>query len=235
MLLHCLTDPDAEVVGEAVQALAWFPEEVDAIRPGLPAVASDDEQPVPVAGAALVALGLVGGPLTPPVAGLLDRQLGSPEPHLRWSAAVAWALLAGEEVPDPVTAELRGWAVTHRQVGEPTVWEAYPADVALQLLDRVAPAVAERVRADLVAEVLAEEPTSNWHNHFNLVLDAAFPEMDRDHGRGFAELSPAQQDVVRRLTRNPQVFGTSGPAGPLRQYGLPTTYEALRAYAGVDG
>jgi hypothetical protein len=235
VLLACLTDPDAEVVGEAVQALAWFPEAADAIRPGLLAIAADDGQPVRIAGAALVGLGLLGGTLTPPVADLLDQQLGGAEPHLRWSAAVAWALLTGDDVPDPVIAELRTWAVTDDRADEPTIWEASPADVALELLDRVAPAVAEQVRADRVAEALAEEPTSNWHNHFNVVLDRAFPEMDRDHGRGFAELTSGQREVVRWLTRNPQVFGTSGPAGPLRQYGLPTTYEALRAYAGVDG
>jgi hypothetical protein len=95
--------------------------------------------------------------------------------------------------------------------------------------------VAEEVRSDLVAAALAEQPTSNWHNHFNVVLARAFPRMEPDHGRGFAELTVAQRAVVAWLVDNPQVFGSSGPQGPLRQHGLPTTHEALRAYAGLNG
>ncbi|MEH0841235.1 hypothetical protein V6U81_02420 [Micromonospora sp. CPCC 205711] len=231
VLLKCLVDSDAEVVGEAIQALAWFPEEMTSIRPRLLDIASDDQQPVRIAGAALVALGLVGGACAQPVAGLLDRQLASTDSHLRWSAALAWALLAGKGVPDSAVAELRAWAVIRRQNTEPTIWEADPADLALEVLDRVAEPVAEQVRADLVAAVLAESPKSNWHNHFNVVLDYAFPHMESDHDRTFEELTAAQRAVVLWLTQNPHVFGPSGPDGPLRQYGLPKTYEALRAYA----
>ncbi|MEV0809795.1 hypothetical protein [Micromonospora sp. NPDC050200] len=235
VLLNCLADSDAEVTGEAIQALAWIPEEKDGIRPGLLEIASDDQQPLRIAGAALVALGLVGGPCTQPVADLLDRQLASTDSHLKWSAALAWALLAGEGAPNSAVAELRSWAIIRKRNTEPTIWEAHPADVALEVLDRVAGPVAEQVRSDLVAAVLADQPASNWHNHFNVVLDYAFPHMDSDHGRTFEELTAAQRAVVLWLTQNPHVFGPSGPAGPLRQHGLPTTYEALRAYVGEDG
>ncbi|MCL7455931.1 HEAT repeat domain-containing protein [Micromonospora sp. MSM11] len=235
VLLKCLADSDAEVAGEAIQALAWFPEEMASIRPRLIEIASDDQQPVRMAGAALVALGLVGGACTQEVTDLLDRQLGSADPHLRWSAALAWALLAGEGAPDSAVAELRSWAILRKRNTEQTVWEVHPAHLALEVLDRVAEPMAEQVRADLVAAVLAEQPTSNWHNHFNVVLDYAFPHMEPDHGHSFQELTAAQRAVVLWLTQNPHVFGPSGPDGPLRQHGLPTTYEALRAYAGGDG
>ncbi|SCF10628.1 hypothetical protein GA0074696_2765 [Micromonospora purpureochromogenes] len=235
VLLKCLADADAEVVGEAVQALAWFPEEMTSIRPGLLDIASDDQQPVRTAGAALVALGLVGGACTPPVADLLDRQLAGTDSHLSWSAALAWALLAGKGVPDSAVAELRAWAVIRRRNTGRTSWEVDPADLALEVLDRVAEPVAEQVRADLVAAVLAEQPKSNWHNHFNVVLDYGFPHMASDHGRTLEELTAAQRAVVLWLTKNPHVFGRPGPEGPLRQHGLPTTYEALRAYADADG
>jgi hypothetical protein len=76
---------------------------------------------------------------------------------------------------------------------------------------------------------------SNWHNHFNVVLSRAFPQMESDHGRGFEELTATQRAVIAWLIDNPHVFGSSGPQGPLRQHGLPTTHEALRAYAGLDG
>ncbi|MEU9828536.1 hypothetical protein [Micromonospora chersina] len=234
VLLSCLDDADGEVVGEAIQALAWFPEEAAAIRPALLDIAADEQQPLRVAGAALVALGPLGGRCPQPVADLLNRNLACTDPHLRWSAAVAWALLRGKRVPDSAVAELRAWAVAGNRGNEETIWEAHPADVALDVLDRVAEPVAEQVRADLVAAALAEQPTSNWHNHFNVVLDRAFPQMEPDHGRTFEELTAPQRAVVVWLTRNPHVFGSSGPQGPLRQYGLPTTHEALCAYAGTQ-
>jgi hypothetical protein len=103
------------------------------------------------------------------------------------------------------------------------------------VLDAFAAPVAEEVRSDLVAAVLAEQPTSNWHNQFNVVLGCAFPQIESDHGRGFEELTAAQRAVVVWLIDNPHVFGPSGPQGPLRQHRLPTTHEALRANAGLDG
>ncbi|MFC7548959.1 hypothetical protein [Plantactinospora sp. GCM10030261] len=234
LLLTCLDDADAEVVGEAIHALAWFPEEVTSIRPRLIEIATDEQRPVPVAGAALVALGLVGGALTQPVTDLLARNLAGADRDLRWAAAVAWAQLAGERMPDSVLAELRGWASRRKESGR-TIWDASPSHVALGLLDAFAAPVAEEVRSDLVAAVLAEEPTSNWHNHFNVVLGCAFPRMESDHGRAFEELTAAQRAVVTWLLDNPHVFGSSGPQGPLRQHGLPTTHEELQNYAGLDG
>ncbi|MET7751146.1 hypothetical protein [Micromonospora sp. NPDC005367] len=235
LLLTCLTDADAEVVGEAIHALAWFSEEMTSIRPRLLEIASDDKRPTQIVGGALLALGLVGGALTPPVADLLDRNLAGTDPDLRWAAAVAWAQLAREEVPDSAIAELRGWGAIRQEDTGQTIWSASPNDVALEVLDAFAAPVAEQVRSELVAAVLAEQPTSNWHNHFNVVLGRAFPQMEADHGRAFEELTAAQQTVVAWLIENPHVFGSSGPQGPLRQHGLPTTHEALRAYAGLDG
>ncbi|MEU8301336.1 hypothetical protein AB0C04_29115 [Micromonospora sp. NPDC048909] len=235
LLLTCLADSDAEVVGEAIHALAWFSEEMTSIRPRLLEIASDDQRPAQIVGAALIALGLVGGALTQPLADLLDRKLAGTDPDLRWAAAVAWAQLAGEEVPDSAIAELRGWAAIRQQKSGQTIWFASPSYVALEVLDAFAAAVAEEVRSDLVAAVLAEQPTSNWHNHFNVVLGCAFPQMESDHGRGFEGLTAAQRAVVAWLLDNPHVFGSSGPQGPLRQHGLPTTHEALRAYAGLNG
>jgi HEAT repeat protein len=235
LLLTCLADPDPEVVGEAIHALAWFPEEMTSIRPRLLDIASNDQRPVQVVGGALVALGLVGGALTQPVADLLGRNLAVADADLRWAAALAWAQLAGEGLPDAAVAELRGWAAIRQQDAGRTIWGADPSDVALEVLDAVAAPVAEQVRSDLVAAVLAEQPTSNWHNHFNVVLGCAFPQMESDHGRGFEELTAAQRAVVIWLIDNPHVFGSSGPQLPLRQHGLPTTHEALRAYAGPGG
>ncbi len=235
LLLTCVAGPDAEVVGEAIHALAWFPEEMTSIRPRLLEIASDDQRPVQIVGGALVALGLVGGALTQPVADLLDRNLASADADLRWAAAVAWAQLGGEGLPDSAVAELRGWAAIRQQERGETIWGASPSYVALDVLDAFAAPVAEQVRSDLVAAVLAEQPKSSWHNHFNVVLGCAFPQMESDHGRGFEELTAAQRAVVVWLIDNPHVFGSSGPQLPLRQHGLPTTHEALRAYAGQDG
>ncbi|MEV0157230.1 hypothetical protein AB0H57_26365 [Micromonospora sp. NPDC050686] len=235
LLLTCLDDADAEVVGEAIHALAWFPEDLTSIRPRLLGIASDEQRPVQIVGGALIALGLLGGALTQPVADLLERNLAGTDPDLRWAAAVVWAQLAGEQMPEPAIAELRRWAVIRRQETRETIWGASPSHVALEVLDAFAAPVAEQVRSDLVAVVLAEQPTSNWHNHFNVVLACAFPQMEPDHGRGFEELTAAQRAVVTWLIDNPHVFGSSGPQGPLRQHGLPTTYEAVRAYASPDG
>lgn len=235
LLLTCLADADAEVVGEAIHALAWFPEDVTSIRPRLFDVALDDQRSVQIVGAALIALGLVGGALTQPVADLLERNLAGTDPDLRWAAAVAWTQLAGEEVPASAIAELRRWAVIRQQDTRETIWGASPSHVALEVLDAFAAPVAEQVRSDLVAAVLVAQPTSNWHNHFNVVLGCAFPQMESEHGRGFEELTAAQRAVVTWLINNPHVFGSSGPEGPLRQHGLPTTHEALRAYARPDG
>ncbi|GAA1368879.1 hypothetical protein [Catellatospora chokoriensis] len=233
MLLDCLTDLDAEVAGAAIHTLAWFPEQGAAIRPGLIAVASDNRQPVPLAGAALVVLGLLGGAPAPPVADLLDANLAGADAHLRWSAALAWAHLGGDRTPDSAVAELRTWAIIREQDTGRTAW-GHRGRLALKMLDRVAAPVAEQVRAEHVAEVLAEQPSSNWHNHFNVVLDHAFPEMNADHGRTFAELTAGQQAAVVWLVENPHVFDRSGPDGPLRRHGLPTTHETLRSYAGRD-
>ncbi len=235
LLLTCLDDADAEVVGEVIHALAWFSEESASIRPRLLAIASDDQRPASTVGGALIALGLVGGAVTQPLADLLDRNLAGPDPDRRWAAAVAWAQLAGDQVPGPAIAELRRWAAIRNPDAAETIWGASPSHVALDVLDAFAAPVAEEVRSDLVAAVLAAQPTSNWHNHFNGVLGCAFPQMESDHGRGFEELTAAQRAVVAWLVDNPHVFGSSGPQGPLRQHGLPTTHEALRAYAGLDG
>lgn len=236
VLLDCLAGPDAEVASAAVQALAWFPEELAPIRPGLVAVAVDRRQPVLMVGAALVALGLLGGPRTPVVTDLLDLHLGGADPDLRWSAAVAWAHLGQEGVPDLAVAELRMWTEAGGKDAGTTVWGVRHDGLALAMLDRVAEPLAQQVRAGLVAEQLAKEPTSNWHNHFNVVLGRAFPRMVRDHGRAYGELTTGQRAVVDWLVANPQVFDDlTGPEYPLEQHGLPSTVEALRTYAGLDG
>ncbi|WP_144122833.1 HEAT repeat domain-containing protein [Catellatospora sichuanensis] len=159
-LLACLTDLDAEVAGEAIHALAWFPEEGAAIRPGLIAVASDDRQPAQLAEAALVALGLLGGAPAQPVTDLLDANLSGADAHLRWAAAVAWAHLGGDRTPDSAVAELRTWAISGRQNTGQTAW-GQRGSLALQMLDRVAAPVAEQVRAGHATDVLAEQPSSN--------------------------------------------------------------------------
>ncbi|GIJ30725.1 hypothetical protein Vqi01_58870 [Micromonospora qiuiae] len=51
--------------------------------------------------------------------------------------------------------------------------------MALEVLDAFAAPVAEDVRSDLVAAVLAEQPASNWHNHFNVVLGSGEPTITR--------------------------------------------------------
>jgi hypothetical protein len=237
LLLTCLADPDPEVVGEAIHALAWFPEDMTSIRPRVLDIAGDDQRPAQIVGAALLALGLLGGECTQPIADLLNRNLAGTDPDLRWAAAVTWAHLAGERMPDSALAELRGWAAIWRQDRGETIWGATPSDVALDVLDTFAVSVAQEVRADLVAAALAEEPepTSNWNNHFNVVLACAFPKMESADGRGFEDLTVAQRAVVVWLIDNPRVFTPSGPQHPLRFHGLPETHETLRAYAGLDG
>jgi HEAT repeat protein len=134
LLLTCLADPDVEVVGEAIDALAWFPEDMTSIRPRVLDIACDDQRPAQIVGGALLALGLVGGECTQPVADLLDGNLASTDPDLRWAAAVAWAHLAGEGMPDTALAELRGWAAIWRQDRGETIWGATPSYVALDVL-----------------------------------------------------------------------------------------------------
>jgi hypothetical protein len=145
VLLDCLTDLDTEVAGEAVDTLACFPEEFTSIRPGLMAIARDDQRPVQLAGAALVAIGLLGGPCTPSVADLLDTHLRGADPHLSWSAAVAWAHLAGGDAPDSVVAELCTWAAVEGQDAGRTVWGARRGDLSSQMLARIAEPAAEEV------------------------------------------------------------------------------------------
>ncbi len=234
LLVGLLDDAEAEVAGQAVYALAWFPEQASAIVPALMRLATDNQAPTALASAALVALGLVAPRGDRTFDGLLQTRLGGGDPDLRWAAAVAWAHLAGSALPEAAVAELRTWAADYGDGSPRTIWEVSQPDLALRMLDHVAARVAGQIRARLVDLELAKPPKSNWHNHFNVVLDRAFPSMDQDHGLPFEELTPAQQAVVLWLAGRPEVFGSSGPDGPLRQHGLPTTAEALRGYAGLE-
>lgn len=236
VLADLAADADAELAGAAVYALAWFPERAEQIVPALAALAADDGNPVELASAAIVALGLVAPKEVDAFEELLAANLASEEPALRWSAAVAAAHLTGGALPAAALVELRAWASGCGDDYETTVWELTRSRIALELLDRVAEQMAGEVRTSLVVSELAKEPNSNWHNHFVDVLSYAFPDrdLDLDHVSSFAELAPAQRAVVTWLIGNPQVFGPFGPDMMLRMYGLPHTHDGLRDYAGVS-
>ena len=227
-------DADAELAGNAVYALAWFPERAEEIVPVLAGLVADGEQPMELVSTALVALGLVAPQGVTTFDELLGVHLEGDEPTLRWSAAVAWAHVAGDAVPAAALEELKASASGCGEDYEDTIWQLTRSQIALFLLDRLAEPVAAEVRAGLVAGELAKTPDSNWHNHFVEVLDYAYPSMDSGHGRSFAELTPAQQAAIVWLVDNPHVFGPFGPDMLLRMYGLPTTHEGLRSYAGVS-
>jgi hypothetical protein len=235
LLVRLLGDADAEVAGQAIYALAWFPEHTAVILPGLVRVASNAQRSVELASAALIALGLLAPRHTHDFDELLSARLGAAEPHLRCSAAVAWAHIAGDSMPEAALAELRTWATRYGDDSPKTIWEVGYPTLALTTLDHVAAPIADEIRTGLVAAELAKPPKSNWHNHFNVVLDRAFPTMNPDHGLSFDQLSSAQQTVVLWLIENPHVFGPSGPGFPLKQRGLPTTLARLRTYAGRGG
>jgi hypothetical protein len=231
VLAGLASDPDLDLAEQAVHSLAWFPERAEASLPVLAALAADGKAPPELVSAALVALGHVAPKGIHDYDSLLRTHLSGDEPSLRWSAAVGWALAAGADAPDEAIEELTTWAARYGDGSPNTVWDISGPDLALKLLDRVAPPVARRIRVELTESELAKEPKSNWHNHFNVVLDRAFPSMDAGHGLAFAELAPAQRAVVTWLAERPGVFGSAGPDGPLRQHGLPTTHEQLIAYA----
>jgi hypothetical protein len=229
-LVELLDDPDDEVVGHTIVSLAWFPEQAAIIQPHLVRIAAEERGPVGVISAALMALGLLL-PVGPhDLDDLLATHLAAPEPEIRWAAAMASARLAGTEAEGQAVDELAIWAANCGTDLVTTVWGGSRSNLALRRLDRTAETRAAQVRADLVAEELAKSPTSNWHNHFVGVLRYAFPTMDKEHGRSFVELAPAQQAVIRWLVDNPHVFGPLGPEGVLRWYGLPDTHEALASY-----
>lgn len=223
LLLELAGDTDAELAGQAIQTLSWYPDHAAEIVPTLVRIAGDERQPVALAAAATMALGLVlRGRGTHDFDPLLTAHLHGDEASLRWSAAVAWAHIAGSDLPVMAVDQLRAWADGS--------WSR-EADLSLRLLDSVAPGVAREVRLALTTAVLAEEPKSNWHNHFNAVLAHAFPYCHHDHGLGFAELTAAQRAVVTWLVEHPEVFGPTGPAVPLRMHGLPYSHQALISYA----
>jgi hypothetical protein len=153
-LVTLLDDPDDELIGHAIFALAWFPEQAAIIKPHLVGIAVAEKAPVGVISAALMALGLVLPASTHDLDDLLVTQLVAPEPEIRWAAAMASARLAGTAAPEQAVDELAIWAANSGTDYERTVWDDSRSELALRLLDRAAGERAAQVRAGLVAEEL---------------------------------------------------------------------------------
>lgn len=232
-----LADDDVPVRIAAAYALAWYPEEAEAVLPALVRAAADPEPAV--AATVLVAIGLLGAasgavPM-PEVTATLDAALDDPRDVVRWGAAIGQARLRGPAAGGRVADELLGW-VGHAGRAHETIpfldgdLRGYAAQALHELGDVYADA--------LFAELLARLPSVSGTEAL-LVADAALPMAFPEPlpaGTTFTALDERQRRIVRVLADSPDTwrFG-SHPFGNfstlVMDYGLPRSAREMAEYA----
>lgn len=232
-----LTDDEVPVRIAAAYALAWYPEEAEAVLPALVRAAADPEPAV--AATVLVAIGLLGAASgaarMPEVTATLDAALDDPRDVVRWGAAIGQARLRGPAADGRVADELLGWVGYAGRAHETIPFldgdlRGYAAQALHELGDVYADA--------LFAELLARLPSVSGTEAL-LVADAAlpiaFPE-PLPAGTTFTALDERQRRIVRVLADSPDTwrFG-SHPFGNfstlVMDYGLPRSAREMAEYA----
>lgn len=232
LLLRLLDDTDTELAGRAVHALAWFPKRAATIVPALARLGGQAGSPRKLACAAIVTLGiLLHGTETHDHDALLSAHLSGDDEALSWSAAIAFAHIAGSGSPEAVASELSEYALDLDDRTPHPVWEISRPELSLRMLGLVNPGKAEAILTMNVTAQLDRPMEANWHNHVIGPLGRVFGLPDREHGKRFGELTLSQRAVIYWLIARPEAFAGNGLEFALRMYGLPTTHEALRSYA----
>ncbi|MWA03892.1 HEAT repeat domain-containing protein [Actinomadura sp. LD22] len=226
VLRALLTDADAHVRAAAAYALGWFPEEAAASLPALQALLAAETDPAVTANA-LVSAGLLDGRHLVP---RLREHLAGTEPLLRWAAAVALTRLGVTE--RPVIAELAATSVTPPETPGPPVaflngdLRLYSATCLAAMDD----APAEAVHAVLDGLSRTSDDASFPMAAAALRLTFGEPSPAPPH----ADLTPLQQRTVRVIAELPDDSWQWGNLlEVLRDWGLPTDRDDLRAYAGL--
>ncbi|WP_127500617.1 hypothetical protein [Actinoplanes solisilvae] len=232
-LIPLLDDADAEIAVPVAQLLAAFPEHADLLVPALASVAASDDAPIALTTTALLALSAVAPVGTSTVSELLGRRLSDEDESVRWAAAVAAVRLRDSRLLTSATGELRRWATRTAVAGDP--WYGVREELAVAELTEADPAGHDDRIRPILARMLAETPSSNWHNHLVAILDrAGLPTsawVDRELLR-WDYLGPAQRELVEHLCERPDIFATDRVLAPLVWAGLPGTLAELRAFAG---
>ncbi|MDI1460627.1 HEAT repeat domain-containing protein [Catellatospora sp. KI3] len=227
LLRELLRDPDPAVRIRAAYALAWFPEEAASSGPVLLAAATDARdtfEQVRVSATALVAASLLGH--GPPA-----DLLAAPDRVTRWAAAVATALVDGEDAPDAAVTELLGWASGAPRDQIPFL-DGNLAGLAGLVLER-----SERHAARVFAAWLRGIPTVSGSDALTMAgsaLRMAFPE-PVPAGTAYGHLTQDQRRLLAVLARSPRAwmlgerrFGNFSLM--MSDYGLSGSREQLRAY-----
>ncbi|GAB3152636.1 hypothetical protein GCM10027290_43620 [Micromonospora sonneratiae] len=235
LFVTLLEDSDAELAVPAAQILAVYPEHAQHTAPALDRAAADDDAPVAVVTAALLALGTVAPVGSSAHDGLFLRRLGDSDGTVRWAAALATARLRRPTLLAEALVELCQWADhladPNHSYSEP--WYGIRENLALGELAECDPdGQTERVRRTVDC-LLTKVPSSNWHNHLLSVFK--YVGLEWCHWQDiipWADLDPAQRYLVERLCERPDVFADGTAKDCLLWHRLPGTLTDLRAYAG---
>ncbi|MBV1856550.1 HEAT repeat domain-containing protein [Catellatospora tritici] len=228
LLRELLRAPDPALRIRAAYTLAWFPEDAADSVPALLAAATDAQdtaEQVRAAATALVAAGLLGH--RPP-----DHLLAAPERVTRWAAAVATALVDGDDAPDAAVTELLGWASGAPRDQIPFL-DGNLAGLAGLVLERLTGRHAGKVFAAWLRGI----PTVSGSDALTMVASAlrvAFPE-PVPAGTAYGHLAEDQRRLLTVLARSPRAwmlgehrFGNFSLL--MSDYGLSGSREHLRAY-----
>ncbi len=232
-LLPLLEEADDRLRRETAHLLAWFPSFAPVSLPRLRA-RLDLETERDTRATMIVAIGLLAGATgqrsdTP----WLSALLAGPDPIVRWAAATALARLAPEHPPEPAVRELLTW-LTDQPDANPFTLDANPnafpshddlpfGEYTLQTLVRPGPAARQHMAEALLAKLHGASggPAESLLWHLMVVAFEGAPQAPRPP---FA------------LTWMPRIWQAE-PGGyipadnPLWAYGLPSTQQALQAYA----
>ncbi|GHJ43430.1 hypothetical protein Cs7R123_07720 [Catellatospora sp. TT07R-123] len=229
LLRGLLHDPDPALRIRAAYTLAWFPEDAADSGPALLAAAAgaqESPEQVRVTATALVAASLLGHRPA-------EDLLAAPDRVTRWAAAVATALVDGEQTPDAAVTELLGWASGAPRDQVPFL-DGNLAGLAGLVLERLDGRHADRVFAAWLRGI----PTVSGNDALTMVASAlrvAFPEPPVPAGLAYAHLTEDQRRLLAVLARSPRAwmlgqhrFGNFSLM--MSDYGLSGNRDRLRAY-----
>ncbi|BCJ75066.1 hypothetical protein CS0771_46100 [Catellatospora sp. IY07-71] len=201
LLRELLRDSDPELRTQAAYALGWFPEDAAMSGPALLAAAitgpEDGPEQVRAAAAALVAAGLLGHR---PSADLIT----APDALLRWAAAVATGLAAGDDTPDAAVAELLGWTSSGHRDRIPFLGGNL-AGLAGLVIERLN----GRHAAQTFEALLRTIPAVSGVEAMPVVASAlrmAFPQLPVPEGIPYAELTDDQRRLLSVLAGSPRTW-----------------------------
>lgn len=223
-----LTSDSPELRAETANLLGWFPECAATSIPLLKAFIAGEDSPG-AAATGLVALGLLGEPVTVP---FIERYLDGPVVELRWASAFALTRfgIAGPAVVDALT---RVAARPPEATGTMTFLSGSYGGLAAMALEETSEAATLRTVEALLAGLAGLEGVKgSWdRNHLARALGrVAFPGDPADPPPAFGDLTDAQQRVVRFVTDRDDDAWPLGVEDAMRRWKIPTRRAELRDY-----